>query len=584
MRIFYYVITFLNLVQLWTNAQFLKYDIGSCEWLNLLTTEIAYNLRYSYQAMVILLNTSRLLSEHNAFVHLMAQKYPLTIINSILVRRLPHYSRSRNTVIYIILTCATDTEYALKFYMKRFNGMSPRPKCIIIHFHNGMHLFNFENIMENTWELKYLDLTFIDINTKRECLSPLIYYYNPFINKKYKNSFNQSIQIFPDKLVDVNRYQLVGVDSHISDITKDYFGNLKIDDCMDRSVLPVISIALQKLNVVLNFSAVYEDKGGYINFQRKETGSNSLGLTGLHMLDGYQKIVAVVPKLRVLKLLNVYKTLIHIGVLLIVIKIGSTVNKILRTNSRFWNTFNIIQQLIGGSYSIAPKTLMQKIFMVYFGFLSAYYSNEFYSSLIETKLAFDTIPLNTFEEIYESKFPIHSRFIHIPKYTSDEPYLTKIASIMNNSLLRSQYGKCIDRIYSNKNQICVMPEKSVLDFLIKNRKYQSTMKISECGFGYKEAVFFLDYNSPFIPKLQKIIYRIVQSGISQHYAKTPINEDEELSVNDADSLFIFKILISVLMIGHISAIFIFIFEIMFNKYRRRLNMFVHNIRFDSCKR
>ena len=183
-RIFYYVITFLNLVQLWTNnAQFLKYDTRSCEWLNLLTLEIAYNLRNSYKAMAILLNTSRLISEHNAFAHLMAQKFPLTIINSILVRGLPHYSRCRNTVIYIILTCATDTEYFLKFYMKRFSGMSTRPKCIIIHFHNGIHLFNFENIMENTWELKYLDLRIVDVNTKRAGLSPIIYHYNPFIKK-----------------------------------------------------------------------------------------------------------------------------------------------------------------------------------------------------------------------------------------------------------------------------------------------------------------------------------------------------------------------------------------------------------------
>ena len=187
----------------------------------------------------------------------------------------------------------------------------------------------------------------------------------------------------------MNGYEPVGLNNHISDITKDYFGNLKINDYMDGSVVPVISIALQKLNIALIFS---EDKD------------------------------AVVPKLRVLKLLNVYKTLIHVGVLLIVIEIGSTVNKILRTNNRFWNIFNIIQQLIGGSYSIAPKTLMQKIFMVYFGFLSAYYSNDFYSSLIETKLAFETIPLNTFEEIYESKFPIHSRSIQIPRYTSDELY------------------------------------------------------------------------------------------------------------------------------------------------------------------
>ena len=569
MKLKYYIAIFLNIVPIWTDAQFLSDNIRECEWFNLLAINIFHILQSNYQAIVILLNESRFISEHNDLIHRISQRYPLTILNPVELQRIPVLRRTRNVVTYIFLTSATDEESFLRFYLYRFNrGFAQRAKCLIVHFDNGIQLINFENIMRYGWSVKFLDLTIININVKEKCYNPVVHYYNPFFNKTHNNMFDASTDIFPDKLLDVNGYEFI-VDLYHAKFTRDIYGNLKSDYYLDKTVLPVISIALQKINVTLLPDEVYYSgvKTGYINLKRLAYRRTATRPTKLQVFDNAKKVIAVVPKRRILMLSNMYQILIHVGILIIVIIIGSSVNKILRYNSAYWDALNILQQLIGGSSFISPKSLIQKIFMIYFGFLSYYYSNEFYSSLIEAQLSFETISYDTYQEIYESKFRIRMeseykyKIITNSKLSIEDMYYNKI---LNKSYImdRGNEKDCMETIYLNGNEICVMHEALALDLLKKHLNYESVMRIANPAMGYTYETFHLDYNSPFHIKLQKIIYRIAESGITQLYENREIRKDNDIFSND-ESQFILKLLIFILITGYTSAIVVFLFQITF---------------------
>ena len=569
MKLKYYLAIFLNIVPIWTDAQFLSDNIRECEWFNLLAINIFHILHSNYQAIVILLNESRFISEHNDLIHRISQRYPLTILNPVELQRRPILTRIRNVVTYIILTCATDKESTLSFYLYRVNrGLTQRAKCLIVHFDNGMQLINFENTMRYGWSVKFLDLTIININVKEKCYNPVVRYYNPFFNKIHNNMFDASTEIFPDKLLDVNSYEFIFYHDHAK-FTKDIYGNLKNDYYLDKTVLPVISIALQKINVTLLPDEVYYSgvKTGCINLRRLQHRVTATGPPRLQVFDNAKKVIAVVPKRRVLMLRNIYQILIHVGILIIVIIIGSSVNKILRHNSAYWDSLNILQQLIGGSTFASPQTLMQKMFMIYFAFLSYYYSNEFYSSLIETQLSFETTSYDTYQEIFESKFRIRmkddykSNFIINGKLSIEDMYYNKILN-KSHTLEKGKEKDCMETIYLNGNEICVMHEALAQDILKEHVNYQSVMTIANPAMGYTYQIFRLDSNSPLHIKLQKIIYRIAESGITQLYENREIHYNNDIFLND-ESQFILKLLIFILITGYTFAIVVFLCQITF---------------------
>ena len=107
-----------------------------------------------------------------------------------------------------------------------------------------------------------------------------------------------------------------------------------------------------------------------------------------------------------------------------------------------------------------------------------------------------------------------------------------------------------------------MHEALAQEILKKHANYLSVMKIANPTMGYTFEVFHLDYNSPFNIKLQKIIYRIVESGITQLYENREIHNNNDIFSND-ESQFILKLLIFILITGYTFAIVVFLFQITF---------------------
>ncbi|OXU18722.1 hypothetical protein TSAR_009829 [Trichomalopsis sarcophagae] len=96
------------------------------------------------------------------------------------------------------------------FSYSKIDQISPRPRCF--YFNNAGTLdFLFNSVLEESWNLRFLDVTVIEVVLSSNSLGknavedvPYIYSYNPFYKIFIKRYFNVSATIFPDKLVDLN--------------------------------------------------------------------------------------------------------------------------------------------------------------------------------------------------------------------------------------------------------------------------------------------------------------------------------------------------------------------------------------------
>ena len=150
---------------------FSKFQIQCCDWLDLLSLKIINDLYSKQQAVIFLLNSTKLLVEHNIFIQLIYQKYPhfikkifLTIneekerktpLNRMDIRTLRRSIRKEQT-IYIILSHATDKESELKALLRILNLPGLNRKCLIVYFHENIYSYDFGSIMKYAWKQKYL--------------------------------------------------------------------------------------------------------------------------------------------------------------------------------------------------------------------------------------------------------------------------------------------------------------------------------------------------------------------------------------------------------------------------------------------
>lgn len=94
-----------------------------------------------------------------------------------------------------------------------------RPECLItLYDQNRDFSEDIERVLKLAWTNKILDFTMINVNSGKIMIS-----YNPFDSTVEKKSFNDKVQIFPDKLKSIKNYPL-----NVAFCTNDLFKKAKI--------------------------------------------------------------------------------------------------------------------------------------------------------------------------------------------------------------------------------------------------------------------------------------------------------------------------------------------------------------------
>lgn len=127
--------------------------------------------------------------------------------------QMKNFQNPRQSSIYVIIhgiNSEKSKPRKINNILNKLVEISPikmRPKCLILHFdHNNFLPSEAEEILQYGWSLKFLDLTILRINS---CNALIDYFnYNPFKKTFNTGYLKNKNDLFPDKLVDVNKYPL----------------------------------------------------------------------------------------------------------------------------------------------------------------------------------------------------------------------------------------------------------------------------------------------------------------------------------------------------------------------------------------
>ena len=578
MKIIYYSIILSNICEILASTKLSKHHIQYCKWVDSLTPKIIDILYTHHQAIIFLFNNQKLSVQYNVVIEGILQRYPLMVVNTADIENIKSLIARKTLNTYIILSHITNNnEGKFKDFISRLNYLlkNVQPKCLVINFNYNSIPRKLQDIMNNAWQNKYLDFTFIHVNLKENCSNPTIHYYNPFIKKGYQNVLSQNTELFPDKLIDTKGFKIHA--RNCENVTRDRFGDLSSNTHKDKHTIPLLSIALKKLNMSLNFEKKeipLEGKINMVTLTRFQIAITQEDAPQIRIHETCTQIKAIVPIIYKRKMNVPYEILIHMSVFIITGIFGSCIKKVLHDNSEYWSTLNIVMQLLGGSSQIDPHTMIERILTVYFGFIGMYYSGEIYSSIVGTLLLRDALPFDSFQKIYESGYTIevsYARYLANHKQYIMDRYLDKIVYSWK-TIREENLPKCFDLLYTEGNVICLADEAMIRNFFSDNPKYLTAMKVAPPIFGCLRFAFMLDMRSVFAAKLQNIVDRITETGIAEHYKTMGTNRN--VRSYDIDETVRIGDIMPILFVGYTISSLILLTEITSGCINQIRNLFV----------
>ena len=395
------------------------------------------------------------------------------------------------------------------------------------------------------------------------CSSNLINFINYFTNIYTDRNLNEATVIFPDKFTNAEGYNITAL--ALPSTTKDKFGNLHSSLDLDKVAIPLLSIALKKVNLSLNLEHFsewrlkWENRRYYnsrINIVLRPTliDQDQIIWPILHVSDECQKIVAVVPLLPDHQSIRSGHVIPYLGIVVILLVIVTCVQKVFFNNGKYWNAINVTELLIGMTATVPPRTIMEKICFLCFILISMKYSSEFYSEIVDIKFVHKTVPFDTFKQIIDSNLSIYSNPILMGLIDkNNDPYVEIIKrKVARSSTLSFSISLCLLNLRILKRKlICITIEAIAIEHL------NPVIKIAKPVFHCVEWVYQMEAGSPYAEKLQSIISRLVETGIADYFKKYKKFYSNPVCEGNQEDLSITNILLVVLIAGYSASIIIF---------------------------
>ena len=574
MKIVHLILILLNVCEIWTEKYFSKFYNPICNNLDSMAANIVKNLNTSYQIIIVLWKDTKAAKDQNTIVGYLTQRKSVTILKSSMLSTLrKEYLRREIAVYVVILHISNDMKQAEQFLtnLRYLNDLDPRPKVLLIYFHNNLWVNSFESITKYAWTLKYLDFTVIAVNINKRCPDPITYLFDPFRNISYNSRFEENL--FPDKLMNGNGYRLSAIRSDI--ITMDKSGNLNSERIYSHAMISALSISLKKLNLSLAFSdlnykaAIKKGVESNIYLKIKANGRMDFKRIYLYLTGDCEKYIAVVPILNEsTKLSNFYSILVYISTFSIIIGLAPCAKIFFKNNNQFWNLFNILQQLMGVPTQVPPHNVGEKIFMLCFSIIGFSYSSSFYSSIVDMTLIRDVTPFDSFEKILNSRLEIYTDFpslLPIFNYSID----ASVKKIANTILLPDKRkGKCLKQLRLGRKIICIDSETNIKSYFRRHPECHAIMKITKPILCCLHLRYKFEMGSPYIMKLQILFDKIAESGIPKYHTIAKFQDRPVYNNQEEEIHIISTILLIILAVGYFLSFLTFLIEIITRNFQK----------------
>ena len=271
-------------------------------------TKVATGLSPSHQVLVFTSNQHKL-APQNEIIRYISLKKPVIITDFAKIKNIPRFFLRRSVSIYVILFYAKyDGELGsiLKNLTARASLVT-RAKCLVINFYGDKGEETFRTVGEEAWKEKFLDFTIINVNMNFPRSVPTIGYYNPFESRYYNKDLHKAESIFPYKLIDTHHYEFI-----VKGISAKQLLHEWPNFTSNRRVLVIT--ALNKFKFILKNE---KNKKGQANMEFIEKfTSGTYGLPKLQMYSrGCDKVIAVVPVIRVSMFGNYYLVVSYFGII-----------------------------------------------------------------------------------------------------------------------------------------------------------------------------------------------------------------------------------------------------------------------------
>ena len=328
---------------------------------------------------------------------------------------------SRSTTIGIILQTFSMNEY--KFiedikdslnYIARLSPSGTRPRCLMI-FLNLTSKKLIQSILLHAWSIKFLDFSIINIDPKNVSM---IFNYNPFTVMYATQTYTSQVDIFPNKMNNMNGYKLklpyIDSEPYIIRNNNSYSG-IEYD-------------VVKSLAKILNFEPVILDyKSGYTALKRavKDLEDGQLNLLAFtlfaaHPLTLGNKKVArgivfvfdhfsalTLNSLSLSKITLPFKILVYLFIGIFIILSTLLVTDHLGITRQMTNPFSIVQLFFGTPGVNQPERIADKIMFICVAILSMTFCEEIYAKFTESQLTEIPIRLSTFDDIVKADLIPH---------------------------------------------------------------------------------------------------------------------------------------------------------------------------------
>lgn len=532
---------------------------------------------------------------------------PIMVINLTKVKstadnrslEMPVFQNSRTSTVYVILQDKTSNNLK-KIYntLDDFIAISPistRPKCLLILYNtdNDWSENRLKQILRYAWSLKFLDFSILNILT----VDHVIYAnYNPFMESYSMDSLGTGIDIFPDKLNNMNNYSLKIPYIQTPPIL--LFHQKSNGDIVagNGSSYMFLNTLSRKLNFILNFIIIDNFKihgtnVGFCDHVIQSLENNVCNISPIYaMITAYlyqreilignfittNKLIFIVPVILNSEVEFTFDVAFYIACFPLILAIFVFAMHLPKFRSEQLEVLNIFQIFVGIPTLQPRNSAAARIVFFTMAILSMIYSSGFFSKLNEIKLTKYELAFDKFEDFVKSQLPIYSS-IKANDYDTEE-----VKKLLSVSKKISNPFTCTDMLIKSNNAICLRGytgSRSMVKSHL-NTHGNPTMKISDLSFRHNFAAYAYEKASPFIEKFNKIGQQIIESGLfskwsSDDFPKIAGPQVEETLINhNMSNTLLMYILLTITFIGHLLAIITFFCE--WVMYRFNLHI-IYNI-------
>lgn len=464
-----------------------------------------------------------------------------------------------------------------------------QPKCLLIMINRDSITKNYStSLLKYSWRMNILDFSIIEIQLNSASIpdSCILKSYNPFYNVVITKSLGQEkqLKIFPDKLDNVNGYQLkLGV------VSSNLF--IKLTRNKEGDIVDISSKYFDGIRYVLtqmNFSIIFDELGtsdpsqythaSRLKYDQLQNGDinleavpslmpvpDSLRIPELDYGISCEETIAVVPDIsRYDHLIIPWKFFMFIFIILTLYRITLLV---LRIETEQLRILDLLRIFLGIPISVCPRKLLGIIVVIGF-FISLIWSTNFYSKLVEFKVAKQKIDFDTFKSIDESGFEIFAHNISFSAAFGASNITDKnLKNIRDKIILTDFHGLvlCLERLVKQRDCICIMTE--ILAELLAKEKLTSEdlkkLKFAKPIFACEKWTTKFAKASVFIIRFRRNLKKFHESGISRasELQKThEIQYSNDTKEGDNYNVNVSQVVICILVAGYVISFLVFVIE------------------------